>query len=872
MTSTHGYDVVVQIDEREFNDQVALQFATGGDEFGMPLQIRDTEAIFALEIEFNFLFDTPFVDFSDDPATTPLLSKYDWGQHGVAGLEPATDRTVTFCLPFSSSLIEISGQVDAPDLDGCFLIQQEFEIRDAPGQDEAREVVLPIDEDVDEVAVGFTAESAATIDAGDGLLGDADSISQAMAITVRDELEEISEEIPLTPQPLELQPVVSDPDHEYDVATPVDLDARLIRTDSSNCLAFLMATHPETTGNPDAFQTSQTTAANPIVVMVDEETVISRLLCSELAEALDVDPDVLDSPCRFTGSAPIPVDDVDEVDDLSLESLEVRFVDGHIEVTGTAEGSGSYKKIPFDVEADILLEITLEFEDGEIVVNIEEDIDVDVKLSTWASIAGAVIGAITGGIAGAITAFVVIKLVDVIGDRMASGFVDDFVGSELADVDSLSIPLGPLAEVFTVESVEITPDSLLLAGNAAYDESLPLAASGMVGLAPGNGVDLDTGTVDSLATPVQSGIDLSWRASGDGVRAHNGATIVPLGWTSFANLTPIDLEQLDYQGDGTTFVSASAIPSTPFSPWSPGWTTFAVRTADQRYAKCRVRRVGAVLELTFVTYERPQPGVEVDTVVEITDREEIDSGVETWTEFECRSSYGLGGGRFGGGLVPIEHSATYTVETVARRITASLEKSLLAYPLETVEWRLDGTVIEGEGVLDVDGYPISYDVDGTECELTTELGTPLEADLCGAVVDDRGLALAGCEWFDLAGTQKSGGKPPATGTSIPGCLAGLDILREDLRPLHPDFWDGPFPKPPVPIPGRFPDVGPVTTPIERTPDLERFVESVVTDRFDLPAEGLDRDTARFDADPIRSALVRGMDLEPETLQREPLRR
>jgi hypothetical protein len=856
---TGGYDIVVQVSEAEYNRQLATLFAAGSEQF--PGQVRRTFDAGIVTGQVNFLFDTPWLAFERSPQHRREVARYDYGVDD-ADLTVESTEQITMCLPFSEAFVDIEDGATVSDLDGVILVQEAVTVRPPAGDEALREVGLAFDDGPGRVEVGFTPETVGRLD---GVLrGFAGLLRAVFQSEVETLLADEVQWVPLSPEPV----AVADDD---DPVTPAEVDATVVRTGVGDALAFLIPTQGDTAGDPSAVTALHTTTATPVVVLVDADTLLGDVVCPSLADAVDAPAAAFAAPCRLRRPVPMDVTDEEELDELTVTRLTGRVRDGHVEVTGEFEGSGSAEGFPFDVSGDFRVRVYLDLVDGAVDVRVEvDDPNVDVDFPWYVTFAGVAIGILTGGIAAGVVAGVVLVVADAVADSFAEGIAKDVFADQLADVDGLNVPIGPAAAGFDLTELDLTPDALALGGRPATATDLPVAARATrLRLSPGRAVDLDTGTVRAASF---DGADCSWGygPTGLGIYARSGAVLATLA-EPYGPLTVVDVEQAEYESSPhRRHVPAAVVPDhvrllgTEFGDE----LTLAVRTSENRYAKCECYERGGRLYLTYVTYDRPTPGVTVEETATVTERNQVESGTESWPEVTCVPSFGFGGGRAGGGIETESRSASYTVDEVAYRITARARTRLLASPIHGFEWTLDGRVVDGSGTLRVDDTPVRYDVDGDTCTLETGLGDGLSDYLSVRVTDDRGLTVADRERLNYPATEKRGGVPPgavrAANEEIARCLRGP---RERLPPR--DFGGaGPDPLPPWVLDGdEVTQPGVLGDLLGSDPGmLERLAGGLVRDDpvtlVDPAVQPRAAPRTRTGADgDLRAALERGTDLD-----------
>lgn len=870
---TGGYDLVVQVSEAEYNRQLATLFAAGSEQF--PGQIRRTFDVGLIAGQVNFLFDTPWLGFERSPQGRSEVARYDYGIPDV-DLTTESTQQITLCLPFSEAFVAFEGGATLSNLDGNILVQETVTVR-TPEQDESiREVGLAFEDGVGRVEVGFSPETIDRLD--DESPGFATILRSVIQSEVETLLEDDVRWIPLSPEPIE----VAD---DADPVTPAEVAVTILRT-AGDALAFLLPTQGDTDGNASAIDSPNTTAGTPVVILVDGDTLLGDIVCPSLAAAVDAPGEAFDPPCSLRSPVPMDVSDEEELDELTVTSLEGRLREGYIEVTGDFDGEGSAEGFPFEVDGDFRIQVYLDLEDGAISVRVEmDDPNINVDFPWYVKFASVAIGVLTGGIGGAIVAGVILVIADAIADSVAKGIAKDVFADQLADVENLNVPIGPAAAGFELTELELTPDALALGGRPSVAEAMPIAARAhRRGLSPGRAIDLDTGEVRSA---VFEGADCSWGygPNGLGLYAHSGAVMATLA-EPYGPLTVVDIEQAEYESNPHRLhVPAAVVPEHVriFGMEVGDELTLAVQTSENRYAKCECYERDGRLYLTFRTYDRPTPQVAIEEGSEVTETNQVEAGTESWPVVSCFPSFEFGGGTVGGGIEVENRSSEYTVEERAYRITATARTRLLASPLRGVEWTLDGHVIDGQGTLQIDGNTVTYDVDGDTCTLETELGAGLSGYLDVAVTDDRGLTVTDRERLTYSETVKIGGVPAGAirdaTEEIGRCLGGP---IERFPPDGPGGIRGPGGAGPDPVPpwalDELTQPGVLGTLLGSDPEIvERLVgeltrvdDGTIRPTGDGPVTLAEIDVRRTGSDAyvgatsdrsLRTSLERGMDLD-----------
>lgn len=785
---TGDFDLVVQVSEREFNDQLAAMYA--GSDSILPTQVRQTFSMLGNEGEVNFLFDTPWVHLGTDPQHRQAVARYDW-KVSDAALNVESTEQISLFLPFSEAFVDIGNNVDAADVDGCVMVQHSVETWTPDGDSDTREIGLSFtDEEVERVEVGFTPETVTRLEDANPLL------PALLRGVLQDEVETMLiddvERIALSPEPFEVA-------EDDDPLTPAGVEPLLLRT-GERALAFALPTRSATTGDVDAVGGPNTSAGSPVAILFDSETLLGDVIRPEIAAGMDASVDAFERPCRLTGSVDLDTSGAAELDDLNLNSLRARIHDGHIRIDGSFDGDGSAKGFPFTVDGDFRIRVYLELNDeGEFDVRVEsEDPDVDVDFPAWVYVVAGGLGLITGGIAGAAVGATLVLVAETVADAVADSIGGEVLAEQLGAVGDVSVPLGPAAEGFELTEVDLTEGALALGGRPVTDAGIPVAARAIDQTLPsGTTVDLDTGDTYTGSEP--AGVDVAWGQGTDGVGiyARSGADIAPLGGQSFRTLTVVDVEQADFEGSPYgSMLPASFVPVRP-AAWFPVGSslTFAVRTSEHRFTKCEVFRLpNGRLELDYVTYDRPMPGVDVLVESAITEREQVAEGTDRWVGASCAGSFRYDGSRYGGGVRTESHANEYTIDDVAQSVTATAEPTRLATPIRSIAWTLDGTSVSGSGTITIDSdHEVEYAVDGNEITLETALGEDLNVVAEATIVDDRGVAAAGDEYISLDGMIKEGGRSQADIEQIAETLKKCGRMRRRPPIRRPGVRPDPLP-------------------------------------------------------------------------------
>jgi hypothetical protein len=235
----------------------------------------------------------------------------------------------------------------------------------------------------------------------------------------------------------------------------------------------------------------------------------------------------------------------------------------------------------------------------------------------------------------------------------------------------------------------------------------------------GQVIDLDTATVEPFNDLDTTG-DLAWGIGGiPSLDTTRGGRMVRLS-QPFESITH---EQLQSWVTGASqVVDGSAIPMMlPFGePPSP--LVLGVRTTEHRYAKVAVWRDGFRLLLRYVTFDTLRANVR------------IHGGDEPWVRVRTVQDPDTPGTP----LLEAQHHFRDAYQGAFRAIVHEM-----VAPIE-FNWSLASRRVVGSGVLPLDSGDVGFVVEGDHCQLTTELGMDLDADLlctasdaCGNFVSDR---------------------------------------------------------------------------------------------------------------------------------------
>ncbi len=581
---TNGYDIVVEIDSQELNEQLSIMFADGR----LPTEINESYDT----TEIHLMFDTPSMDFDTN-----------------------TPNGINIHLPFSSSSIAIAGApVPLSGLYGVIDITSTV-TTGSPNNTNSQCVFVDFRSGVNSINVTLSDETRATLES----LGvDSNAIESTLETRMQDRLKQDIKYIRLSPDIAKNEP----PLNMYDMDVAV---INLPNTVSQDVLAMLIRTSSTTQGNSSGFTTSLIPSGQHTVLVFNSNYLI-KAICPYIASELGIDISNFECPCDLKHSVDIRADGRDA----KLTSLNVSVVDNFIRVKGEVKASGKGWKAKGEFETRVYPAIS----NGEIVFNsVPFSSSVDVDLEWWAYIASIAVGGILGGIMGAIIVGIACAIIEAVASSLAGGALSESVESDAVG----GIPLGPIGEDLNLQTVLL--DDFILSGTPIRSIEMPVAAADIVSfdnnqlLNLDNGSQMAVGEIDlygympmSNTTAVSAviqgvalgsrGYDISFRSGGIGPT--NGAYLTPMWEAIFEQISPVDLENLQAQMTDSCFIGIADIPvgSVVGGPGMPAnYLMLAVRTNEGRYAKCAVARTPANTVLfRYVTYDRPTPSLRVKRV------------------------------------------------------------------------------------------------------------------------------------------------------------------------------------------------------------------------------------------------------------------
>lgn len=347
---------------------------------------------------------------------------------------------------------------------------------------------------------------------------------------------------------------------------------------------------------------------------------------------------------HFEGAVAVPGGE----EPITIRRLDVEVLDtGGLFIDGdaTAQGSCWTAKIPFK----FVFTFTCNPETGAVIPAVPEDsisaipeVEKDLLCLIVGAIVGAVVGAVVGVFIGGgpIGAAIGALVGGVAGFVITDKIIIDPIDLDGVNLDSISVlggltlPLPIASGGLFVETCDV--DDLELRARIVYVDLAERHRSGSVVFAAGAGFDLDAGTVRNALDGVSDDrADLYW--NGKSLQTLPGATIGPsFDWrsTAFETLSLTDLERFSY--------SASSVSLEALAGRSRlgAKVTFAVRTDEGRYAKCRARRdLTGRCSLEYVVYARPAACLSTMVTLDTLSRTVVESGTEICTDVREETPY-----------------------------------------------------------------------------------------------------------------------------------------------------------------------------------------------------------------------------------------
>lgn len=497
---------------------------------------------------------------------------------------------------------------------------------------------------------------------------------------------------------------------------------------------------------------------------------------------------------------------------VTLDRLDITASAGKIQIDGHARASGTCwdASIDFDFE----FSFTCDPETGAVVAtastpNVNPSVDKDL----WCQILGAIIGALGGIVSGAIIGAIIGAVAGggpgaicgaIIGG-IAGGVVGGIAGFVTAgalidpldldgvSLDSLSV-LGGLTLPLPVGAAGLLVklcdfDDLEVRGDLAYVDFAERHRSGSVRLAAGEGFDLDAGVIRrGLDGVADDTADVWW--GGTALATLPGSTLGPVyGATStaFATTSLTDLQGFTYAPGS---IRLSLIPAT-VATRSKGiqrgtrCATFALRTDQGRYAKCRAQRdaMGGIT-LEYIVYAQPRMCMDTVLEIETVSRRIVDSGEVTCTVVKpdvvidpvhgvphalvaqpattvvARVAHGLKDDIASMGDLVADVGVRLPTRSQSCGTNTTVERDLVEWQLVdrrrrlslralpkggaapfTYRWTAFGIDLEGSGATTINGIDIAYNEHSPILTLDADVGVDVAGSIVVHATDADGRAL-----------------------------------------------------------------------------------------------------------------------------------
>jgi hypothetical protein len=765
---THGWDAVIQLGEPELDDLLACRFATGELQFPAGGEQRFGRA----SVDLKMIYDTPRARLVTDagPESEP----------GVRLVVPFDESFARYDFPFSGRDTSITG--DEADLRGEVHYTAPIRLRE--DGDSYRLVLATADATAD-VEFGQETRSDLSTDGEvyaefyEGAVDDHDESVENrlrnLPTTVAERVEQWITDDAGTALP------TTDLDVSFEAADAtvavVDGPTRIDR-----CLVVGAALTADTAGSsspPDAcVRPAGTTAA----LSVSSNFLLSEVLCPRLADRLNLAESDFEAPCRLSSSTQTSLSG----ESFEIESLSVTVRDGDIEIDGDVRAERDIDT-PLGgtavVNGSLDTRIDVRYVSGDVLLTVtRSDVDISVDVPTYVEFASWFLPHLR---------HLIKTLPDMIEDEaenLLSGAGGSFDARE-----RLTALLDDRLDRMEIEAFDLTREALVVGGSLLPDQHCPPEASGTVRLSPGEGIDLDAGETTEDVFVAERDVDLRWGDPADSplgrdvLAPHHGAETTVLGIDTdrsgnFETTDVVDLDSLrDRRWDDEPIPESELIfPEMPYV--GQRRLLFGTFTSEGRYAKCSAHiSSGGLLQLRYYTYQRPTPDLRLAVDSVVIDQEQVESGVEHWTEIECTP-----GGPRGPEVTTTQRSAEYTIHDRAYRIEATASGSRLAWPL-SFDWSLGGEPLSGVGTVTVDGTEVHHEVEGATCTLTPEGDGEVADTLAVDVEDNRDLTFRRAERVVIREQEKEGGRPPNVAEEQRREIAQCQAERELTGP---DEWPG----------------------------------------------------------------------------------
>lgn len=836
MTSydTKDYDLVVQLSEQAFSEQLAARVEMDGLAGGLGGEIAG-----GLESTLDIQFDTPYARFNDD-------------------------GTVTVILPFDNSFVEIElvTQPAIDDFQGRIEITQDVTVR---RDDPARHVVLDMNDDPN-LDISFADHTRTDLDRGNVVpvdengdpTGFQDAVDTARFETVlrglmRERIRAALAQqgaIHLLGDEGQQEPALAvDQRDDAPARALYEVDAGILTTDGGDVLdAFVIVGWLDEEAMPEGYRRrpgevlteSVVDYEHPGAVIFDASRIVEEFICPNLTEQIlgdatpfNQDGPAVRRPCTLAEPTQTTLGDRS----VTVERLQAASRDGHFSLSAYV----TKETVAYTANVDISGEATVSIVDGEPEINVHmDDPETDVTVKPGVYLAGVVLSAITGGLAtavfpafnGAFLAAYTAMWGQPLAATVAEETTDDRIEDrfrEQSDAMATGDVIGPAAAGMTfIEEPDHSPESLILYGVPETDSGVPVVTDSRNALAhdwipvrEGQAVDLDRNRRRMVgAGSVPQDFDLFWELSGGNgeqdLVCHSGARANAserLRSKPFDAVTLADLQRVNYtpEGTDTTRIDGARFPVLPnpqpardllpgresIDPAGDGYR-FGVRTSERQYAVCGVIRSGSQLFLEYKTFGSPEAAVDIAADGEMQWVSERQTELRSWARIDCNDGITVNGTRVGRDRRIRQFQGEVTVGGYTfNPTTLTADTRFLALPAE-YEWAIEGRHIDDLGQRTIDGVTVEWSAFGRECtleadqdELTDALARDDEftVEVSVEVTDSFGVTERTSETIWLGRVIERGG---ADESDPYGCL-------NDVPPMLPEHrYPNDIPDEPVP--------------------------------------------------------------------------
>ncbi|MFC5366722.1 hypothetical protein [Salinirubrum litoreum] len=781
---TDGWDAVVQLGEPELDDLLACRFATGELQFP-----AGGEHQFGLaSIDLKMRYDTPRSRLVTDagPENEP----------GVRLVVPFDESFVRYNVPFSGRDTPIRGK--EADLRGEVSYTAPVRLRQ---RGDSYRLVLATEDAT--AGVEFGPETRSDLSTDGQLYANiyehaVDDHDQTVVNRLRNLPSTVSERVE---QWVTAEAGTALPTTE--LALAVDADDATVEvvdgpTSEARCLLLAADLTEDATGH-DGFEACRRPAGTTAALAVSTDFLLSEVVCPRIADRLNLAESDFEHPCRLASSTRTSLSAGGTTESFVLDSLSVTVQDGGIVI----DGSLSAERGPADISGDMDVRIDVTYDAGDLLFTVaRSDVDITVDVPWYVDVASWFSPRLQ---------FAINTLPDLVEDG-AENALSSAGGVTVEASDRLHALLDDRFESMSVESFDLTSEALVAGGSLLPDQHCPPKAAGTVRLSPGEGIDLDAGETTGEDFVARRDVDLRWGDPEDSplgrdvLAPHHGAEVTVLGidsegWGAFETTDVVALDSLrDRQWDDDPIPEGDLFfPDVPFVGQHS--LLFGTFTSEGRYAKCAAHASGGRLHLQYYTYQRPTANLRLAVDSTVIEEEQVETGVEHWTEIECTP-----GGPRGPEVTTTHRSAEYTVYDRAYRVEATASTTRLAWPL-SFDWSLAGTPISGTGFVTVGGTEVHHEVDGATCTLRPEGDEAVAGSLAVEVEDNRDLTFRRTEGVVVRDRETEGGRPPNVAAEqrreIEQCRPERELTRwQDLRGwtgrvdgTGPDRWpDGVDPR------------------------------------------------------------------------------